>query len=100
MKLLALCVLSVVACLGQMDYWLHPKENILIHAPQNKDLNDRIFKIQPDGFVNLPTLGRVRASGVTLRTFEKRLANRLGHDSDQASQVKVSAVSFREETGK
>ena len=95
MKLLALAALVVAPCLAQLDYVLHPKENILIRAPQSKTLNGRTFQIQPDGFVTLPSLGRIRAGGVTVKTLEKQVANRLKQHSPDAPEITIFVVNSR-----
>jgi protein involved in polysaccharide export with SLBB domain len=95
MKVLALTVLAAVSCLAQLDYVLHPKENILIRAPQSTSLNGRIFQIQPDGFVTLPSLGRIRVDGVAVKDLEKQLASRLKRNLSDSSQVTIHVVNSR-----
>ena len=92
MKLHALTILAVLPCLAQFDYALHAKESILIRAPQIQNLNGRVFQIQSDGFVALPSLGRIRASGVLIKTLEKELASRLRQNSSSTPQIAIFVV--------
>ena len=78
---------------GQLDYVLKPGENILIHAPQNAEIDGHIFQIQADGFVTLPAIGRTHAGGVKLRVFEKNLERRFGQNSSD-DDVTVRVVAF------
>ncbi|MBV9768564.1 MAG: polysaccharide biosynthesis/export family protein [Bryobacterales bacterium] len=51
---------------GRPTYTLAPKDHILIRAPQSEKLNGQIFQVDPRGFVTLPSVGRIRAAGMTL----------------------------------
>jgi protein involved in polysaccharide export with SLBB domain len=57
-------------------YVIAPRDSILLHAPRVEKLNGRIFQVDSMGFVRMPALGRVRATGFTLEAFEKNLARR------------------------
>jgi protein involved in polysaccharide export with SLBB domain len=90
-RLLAIAWMAVITpCFAQVDYLLKPAETILIHAPKNSKMDGRTFRIQADGFVRLPAIGRMRAGGLTLQVFQKNLTNRLGQGS-----VAVNVVAFR-----
>lgn len=59
------------------DYVLGPDDQILIRAAQMPDISDRPFRIDADGFVDLPVVGRVQAGGLTIRAFEAELLAKL-----------------------
>ena len=59
------------------DYVLGPNDQILIRVPQSEEINERPFRIDADGFINLPVVGRVRAGGVTVQALEAELTTRL-----------------------
>ncbi len=82
---------SIAPCFAQLDYVLKPTENIQIHAPESPKIDGRIFQIQADGFVVLPSIGRVHVGGMKLREFQKTLARSL----QKANGVTVSVVAFR-----
>jgi protein involved in polysaccharide export with SLBB domain len=73
---------------AQVDYTLKSLDRIFVNAPHNPRLSNRVFQIRQDGFVDLPTVGHIRANGITLRAFEKTVANR----SHQEISVRVMSV--------
>jgi polysaccharide export outer membrane protein len=95
MKLLAVCVLCILPCVAQSDYVLRPSDNIFIRVSQSSKFNGRIFQIRPDGFVTLPLLGRVHAGGLTVKTLENELTNRLRQNAPSPPQVFIRVVSLR-----
>ena len=109
MKLLALAVLSVLPFFGQsaapsgktaglfdvLDYVLAPNDRILIRAPQAEKINRKIFKIEADDFITLESIGRIRAGGLTVKSFEKDLARRLRKSRFDDSKVAISVVNFK-----
>jgi polysaccharide export outer membrane protein len=92
MKLLAFHVLWVIPCFAQSDYVLRPSDNIFIRISQSSKFNGRTFQIRPDGFVTLPLLGRVHAGGLTVKTLEKQLTDRLRQNTPSPPQVAVTVV--------
>jgi protein involved in polysaccharide export with SLBB domain len=77
---------------GRPAYVLAPKDHILIRASQSEKLNGKIFQIQLNGLLNLPTVGHVRAAGLTVETLEKELAGRLRPNSSGEHVVLISVV--------
>ena len=73
-------------------YVLGPKDHILIRASQSDKLNGKIFQVEPNGFLDLPSVGRVRAAGLMVESFEKLLAGRLRPDSTGQHKVLISVV--------
>lgn len=59
------------------DYTLGPDDQILVRVPQVPELNDRPFRIGPDGYVELPIVGRTQVGGLTIQAFEKALLEKL-----------------------
>ena len=78
------------------EYKLAPKDHILIRTPQAKKLDGRIFQIEADGFVTLPSFGRVQAAGLMLGSFENYIAGRLRKSRTADPKVQVLVVSFKE----
>jgi protein involved in polysaccharide export with SLBB domain len=64
-------------------------ERILIRAPHAAKIDGRTFQIQPDGFVALPSIGRIRAAGVETSVLEKTLAARLKVKPEKSGESKV-----------
>ena len=78
------------------QYTLAPKDHILIRTPQAKKLDGRIFQIQADGFVTLPSIGRIQAAGVMLDSFQDYIAGRLRKRWSRDPKVHILVVNFRE----
>ncbi len=78
------------------DYTMGPDDQILIRSSQVPEINERPFRIDADGFVELPIVGKIRAGGITLQAFEKELTNRL-REFVRDPQVFVSLAQFRGE---
>src|SRR4029077_18858405 len=58
-------------------YELGPEDQIVIRALHCEEISDKPFRIQPDGFINLPLVGQVKAGGLTVSALEIELQNRL-----------------------
>src|SRR5580693_1228925 len=59
------------------NYVLGPSDQIQISAPEAEEIDKRPFRIDADGNVNLPLLGRIHAAGMTLQELEADLVKRL-----------------------
>lgn len=78
------------------DYVLGPNDQFIIRAPQADEINERPFRIDSDGFINLPLVGKVRAAGLTVQALEADLTTRL-KEFIREPQVMISMVQFRSE---
>ncbi len=78
------------------DYVLGPNDQFIIRAPQADEINERPFRIDSDGFVTLPLVGKVRAGGLTVQALEVDLVSRL-KEFIREPQVMISMVQFRSE---
>lgn len=78
------------------DYVLGPNDQILIRAPGVDEINERPFRIDGDGYVNLPLIGRIRVGGLTVQQLETELVTRLREYVVQP-QVSINVVQFRSE---
>ena len=78
------------------NYVLHPGDQIMIRAAGIQDINDRPFLIDGDGFLDLPTLGRVKAGGMTVAQFEASLV-KLARDYVLEPRVTVTVVQYSNE---
>jgi len=90
--------LSIGVCFAQhpsrehLPYVLAPKDHILIRASQSAKLNGKIFQIQLNGFLDLPTVGRVRAAGLTVDSLEKELAGRMRPAPSGERAILISVI--------
>ncbi len=78
------------------DYELGPNDQILIGVPQAQEINGRPFRVDSDGFLDLPLIGRVHAAGLTVRGLETLLTTRLA-DYIREPQVTITVVQLRSE---
>src|ERR1700704_4652995 len=49
------------------DYTLGPNDQVLIRSPQSEEINEKPFRIDTQGFLTLPVIGRVKAEGLTVQ---------------------------------
>jgi polysaccharide export outer membrane protein len=78
------------------NYVLRPGDQVLIRAAGIQDISERPFLIDSDGFVELPTLGRVKAGGASVAQFEELLF-KLSKEYVREPQVTVTVVQFSNE---
>jgi len=78
------------------DYVLGANDQILIRAPGVSEINDQPFRVSGEGFIDLPIIGRIQASGMTIQNLEREMANRL-REFVRDPQVYISLVQFRGE---
>jgi polysaccharide export outer membrane protein len=78
------------------DYTLGPNDQIIIKAPEADEINDRPFRVDADGFITLPLVGKIRAGGLRVQALEADLVTRL-KQFIREPQVSISVVQFRSE---
>jgi polysaccharide export outer membrane protein len=78
------------------NYVLGPNDQILIREPQAEEINEKPFRIDPDGNINLPLLGRLHVAGMTYQELEADLDRRL-REYIREPQVIVVVTQFRSE---
>lgn len=77
-------------------YVLHPEDEITVHSLEVKELADKAYRLDQNGEVNFPLLGRVHLAGETPRAAEADLTQRVKtyyHDPD----IAVSITAFHDE---
>lgn len=78
------------------NYVLGPNDQILIRAPEAEEIDNRPFRIDGDGNINLPLVGHIHAAGMSLQELEADLVKRL-REYIREPQVFVTVVQFRSE---
>ncbi len=78
------------------NYVLGPNDQILIRAPEAEEIDNRPFRIDGDGNINLPLVGRIHAAGMSLQELEADLVKRL-REYIREPQVFITVVQFRSE---
>jgi polysaccharide export outer membrane protein len=59
------------------DYVLGPNDQVFVRVPQEEQMNERPFRVDADGYMSLPIVGRIRAAGLTVQALETEVAQRL-----------------------
>ncbi len=78
------------------NYVLGPGDQIIIRAADAEEMSDKPFRIDSDGFVTLPLVGKVRVGGLNLDQLEAELVARL-KVYIRNPQVTVSVAQYRAE---
>jgi polysaccharide export outer membrane protein len=78
------------------NYVLGPNDQILIRAPQVDEINEKPFRIDTDGNINFPLIGKVRAGGMSQQELEAEIVKRL-REYFRDPQVIITVTQFRSE---
>ena len=78
------------------NYVLRPGDQILIRAFEVEEISERPFRIDGDGFINLPIVGKIQAGGLTVEKLEAALVEAL-KKYVRVPQVTVTVVQFSSE---
>lgn len=78
------------------NYVLGPGDQISIRAFEVEEISDRPFRVDSEGDINLPILGKVHAGGLTTEQLEADLIQRL-KTIVKNPQVSVTVSQFRSE---
>jgi polysaccharide export outer membrane protein len=76
------------------NYVLGPNDQIQIRAPEAEEIDQKPFRIDGDGNINLPLVGRIHAAGMTIQELEVDLVRRL-REYIREPQVFVTPIQFR-----
>jgi polysaccharide export outer membrane protein len=76
---------------AQPVYILSPNDQIVIRAIDIEEISEKPFRIDQDGTINLPLVGRLKAAGMTVEQFEQALTERL-KVFVRSPQVAVSVI--------
>ena len=82
------------AAASASGYVLGPDDQIVIHALEGLDLDDKPVLIGTNGNITLPLIGRVQAAGLTVEQLEAELTSRL-KTYVQEPQISVTVTEFR-----
>lgn len=77
-------------------YTLGVGDQITIHAPGMEEISDNPYRVDSEGNINLPILGKISAAGVTVEQLESTLNERL-RPLVTNPQVVISVVEYRSE---
>jgi polysaccharide export outer membrane protein len=74
-------------------YLLGPDDQLVIQGPEVDEIVNKPYRIDPEGYVSLPMLGKIKAAGLTLGEFETQL-NRTASKFIREPQLVVSIGEF------
>lgn len=63
--------------LANAEYTLGPGDQVVIRVVDMEEFTDRSVRIDPNGFVDLPMVGRIEASGLTIDQLKDTLSTKL-----------------------
>src|SRR5438105_1969108 len=75
-------------------YVLNTDDQILIRAANVPEITEKTVRVDTNGFINLPTVGRVQAAGMTAEQVEAEMTKRLKVYLENP-EVVVSVAEFR-----
>jgi polysaccharide biosynthesis/export protein len=78
------------------NYVLGANDQILIRAPGLDEVNEKPFRVDADGNITLPLLGKIKAGGMTLQELEAEVTKR-AREYIVDPQVIINVTQFRSE---
>jgi protein involved in polysaccharide export with SLBB domain/beta-lactamase regulating signal transducer with metallopeptidase domain len=78
----------------RLYYTLGTGDQVLVRVPEAEAIDNRPFRLDADGNINVPMLGPVHAGGMKLRELEADLVERLRRDVSDP-HVTVTVLQFR-----
>ena len=79
---------------GRVEYLIGAQDVLTITVWDSPDLSGK-FTVETDGSFTFPLIGRVKASGLTLRQFEAELKKKLADGYFKNPQVSVAVETYR-----
>ena len=79
---------------ARATYVLGPADVVTIHAENAPDMSDKPFRVDADGELKLPMIGRIHAGGLTPEQLEAEVAKRLKVYLEEP-EVTVSIAEFK-----
>jgi polysaccharide export outer membrane protein len=75
-------------------YVLGPDDVVTIHVPNAPDISEKPFRLEADGQIKLPMVGRVQAGGLTVEQLELEVSKKLKLYLEQP-EVTISITEFK-----
>lgn len=79
---------------GEAAYALGPEDQLTIHVVDLSDISDKPVRIDPNGYLELPLLGRVRAAGLSVESLRDVLAERAARYIE-SPQITINVTEYR-----
>ena len=79
---------------AEAAYLLGPEDQISIHVVDLDDISDKPTRIDPNGYLDFPLIGRIHAAGLTVDQFRALLATHLAKYID-SPQITINVLDYR-----
>jgi len=84
---------SAVPAAAPSTYLLGPDDQIMIQGLEMEEIVNKPYRIDPEGYISVPMLGRIKAGGMTVGDFETEL-NRTASKYVRDPQLVVNVAEF------
>jgi len=74
-------------------FLLGPDDQIIIQGPEMDEIVNKLYRVDPEGYVSLPMLGKIKAGGMTVGDFDREL-NRAASKFVRDPQLVASVAEF------
>jgi polysaccharide export outer membrane protein len=74
-------------------FLLGPDDQITIQGPEMDEIVNKPYRIDPDGYISLPMLGKIKAGGMTVGDFDREL-NRAASKYVREPQLVATVAEF------
>jgi polysaccharide export outer membrane protein len=91
---LAVMLSAALSAQSAGDYVIGPQDVLTIQVFDQADLGGK-YTVEADGTFSFPLIGRVKAGGLTLRSFENELKKKLADGYFKNPQVTVAVEQYR-----
>ena len=79
------------------EYSLGPGDQIVLHVVDMEEMSDKPVRVDSSGFVDLPLVGRMQASGLSTEQFKTSVARKLSRYID-SPQISINLIDNQNRT--
>ena len=78
----------------EATYLLGPEDQLSVHVVDLEDISDKPVRIDPNGYIELPLVGRIHAAGLTVDQLRSSLA-KLASKYIDSPQITINVLDYR-----
>ncbi len=79
---------------AEAAYVLGPEDQLSVHVVDLDDISDKPVRVDPNGYIELPLVGRIHAAGLTVDQFRSALALQAAKYID-TPQITINVLEYR-----
>ncbi len=79
---------------ANQSYLLGPADELAVHVVDLDDISDKPVRVDPNGYLELPLIGRVKAAGLTVEQLRAALVKQASKYID-SPQITINVLEFR-----